>query len=81
VAEIARPALRQSTSIVSALEFDKEGTLFATAGVSKRIRRAAALLQLRPLTAAWRPVAGGIAARWHAALAEWSCLLFPAARW
>ena len=38
VAEVQRPPLRQSSAIVSSLEFDKEGALFATAGVSKRIR-------------------------------------------
>lgn len=37
VAEIPRPSLRQSSSIISSLEFDPEGGLFATAGVSRRI--------------------------------------------
>lgn len=36
-AEIPRPSLRQSSSIISSIEFDKDGTLFASAGVSKRI--------------------------------------------
>lgn len=37
VAEIPRPSLRQASSIISSVEFDREGGLFATAGVSKRI--------------------------------------------
>lgn len=37
IATIPRPSLRQSSSIVSSLEFDRDGGLFATAGVSKRI--------------------------------------------
>lgn len=37
VAEIPRPSLRQASSIISSVEFDREGSLFATAGVSKRI--------------------------------------------
>lgn len=37
VAEIPRPSLRQTSSIISSVEFDRDGTLFATAGVSKRI--------------------------------------------
>ena len=37
IAEIPRPSLRQASSIISSVEFDREGTLFATAGVSKRI--------------------------------------------
>ena len=37
VAEIPRPSLRQSSLIISSVEFDREGALFATAGVSKRI--------------------------------------------
>ncbi len=38
IAEIPQPSLHQSSNIVSSLEFDRDGTLFATAGVSKRIR-------------------------------------------
>lgn len=40
VAEVPRPLPRHSgsSSIISSLEFDREGSLFATAGVSKRIR-------------------------------------------
>lgn len=38
LAEIPRPSLRQSSSIISSVEFDRDGLLFATAGVSKRIR-------------------------------------------
>lgn len=38
VAEIPRPSPRPgSSSIISSLEFDRQGALFATAGVSKRI--------------------------------------------
>ncbi len=37
IAEIPRPSLRQASSIISSVEFDRDGTLFATAGVSKRI--------------------------------------------
>lgn len=37
LATIPRPSLRQTSSIVSSLEFDRDGSLFATAGVSKRI--------------------------------------------
>ena len=37
VAEVPRPSLRRSSSIISSVEFDREGKLFATAGVSKRI--------------------------------------------
>ena len=37
VAEIPRPPLRNLSSIVSSVEFDRHGKLFATAGVSKRI--------------------------------------------
>ncbi|KAL4424991.1 hypothetical protein ABPG77_002876 [Micractinium sp. CCAP 211/92] len=39
VAEVPRPLPRHSgsSSIISSLEFDREGSLFATAGVSKRI--------------------------------------------
>jgi len=37
IATIPRPSLRQSSSIVSSLEFDRDGGFFATAGVSKRI--------------------------------------------
>lgn len=37
LAEIPRPALRQASSIISSVEFDRDGGLFATAGVSKRI--------------------------------------------
>ncbi|KAL4457892.1 hypothetical protein ABPG75_012757 [Micractinium tetrahymenae] len=39
VAEVPRPLPRHhgSSSIISSLEFDREGALFATAGVSKRI--------------------------------------------
>ncbi len=39
VAEIPRPSPRPgSSSIISSLEFDRQGALFATAGVSKRVR-------------------------------------------
>ena len=37
LAEIPRPSLRAAASIVSSLEFNHDGSLFATAGVSKRI--------------------------------------------
>jgi E3 ubiquitin-protein ligase RFWD2 len=37
LAEIPRPPLRNLSSIVSSVEFDRHGKLFATAGVSKRI--------------------------------------------
>jgi E3 ubiquitin-protein ligase RFWD2 len=37
VAEIPRPSLRAASSIISSVEFDRDGGLFATAGVSKRI--------------------------------------------
>jgi len=37
LAEIPRPSLRQTSSIISSIEFDRDGALFATAGVSKRI--------------------------------------------
>lgn len=37
VAEIPRPSLLQSSSIISSVEFDRDGSLFASAGVSKRI--------------------------------------------
>ena len=37
IAEIPRPSLRQASSIISSVEFDRDGLLFATAGVSKRI--------------------------------------------
>lgn len=37
IAEIPRSALRQASSIISSVEFDRDGALFATAGVSKRI--------------------------------------------
>ena len=37
LAEIPRPPLRNLSSIVSAVEYDRTGNFFATAGVSKRI--------------------------------------------
>lgn len=37
MAEIPRPSLRTSPAIISSLDFDPEGGLFATAGVSRRI--------------------------------------------
>jgi E3 ubiquitin-protein ligase RFWD2 len=37
LAEVPRPSLRQSSSIISCVEYDRDGALFATAGVSKRI--------------------------------------------
>jgi len=37
VAQIPRPSLQSSSSIISSVEYDREGKMFATAGVSKRI--------------------------------------------
>lgn len=37
LAEIPRPSLRQSSSIISSIDYSRDGSLFATAGVSKRI--------------------------------------------
>ena len=62
------PHRQGSSSIISSLEFDKEGSLFATAGVSKRIRWAAlrgcgpvvgwmGAASVRPVGAAWRQAA------------------------
>ena len=37
VAQVPRASARQSSAILSSIEFDRDATLFATAGVSKRI--------------------------------------------
>jgi E3 ubiquitin-protein ligase RFWD2 len=37
VAQVPRASARQSSAILSSIEFDHDATLFATAGVSKRI--------------------------------------------
>lgn len=37
ITEISRPPLRNVSSIISSIEYDRQGKLFATAGVSKRI--------------------------------------------
>jgi hypothetical protein len=37
VAQVPRASARQSSAILSSIEFDRDTTLFATAGVSKRI--------------------------------------------
>lgn len=37
ITEIPRPALRNVSAIISSIEYDRQGKLFATAGVSKRI--------------------------------------------
>jgi E3 ubiquitin-protein ligase RFWD2 len=37
IAQLPRASARQSAAILSSIEFDREGGVFATAGVSKRI--------------------------------------------
>lgn len=37
VAQVPRASARQSSAILSSIEFDRDAQLFATAGVSKRI--------------------------------------------
>jgi hypothetical protein len=37
LAQLPRASARQSSSILSSIEFDRDGQLFATAGVSKRV--------------------------------------------
>lgn len=37
IAQLPRASTRQSAAILSSIDFDRDGAIFATAGVSKRI--------------------------------------------